>query len=409
VIVPGEQGESEGVWSIVRDVTDAVNAEEKRKSLELDLYQAQKMETVGRLAGGIAHDFNNLLTVILGYAEMLIGTNTFDDHSREHLGLIHHAALKARDLTRNLLSFSRRKLFNLSPVDVNEVVKDFSRLLERIVGEETEFRLALNPTPLVVLGDRSQLDQVLMNLVVNARDSMTKGGVLTVETGVANRNGSTGLEGDYATIKVSDTGCGMDEETVSHIFEPFFSTKSRDKGTGLGLATTYGIVNQHGGSISVNTKPGHGTSMVVFLPVTNQTISLSEGDTPEGALPDGSATILVMEDDPVVRSLSVQLLRSNGYDVIEASDSHEAVAMCASYEGPLHLILSDLVMPGMSGIEACEEIRKLHPETRVLFMSGYEEEANASRIVGWKPEGFIQKPFTISNLLDKCRQILGHG
>jgi CheY-like chemotaxis protein len=388
-------------------MTDAVRSEETRATLEFELFQSQKLETVGRLAGGIAHDFNNLLTVILGYTEVLMNSGANSDKTLEFLGLVHHAGLEARDLTRNLMAFSRRQLLNVSPIDVNAVVMDFSGLLERIVGDGVEFTLVESPVPLVVLGDRSQLDQILMNLVVNARDSMPAGGVITVETARSDREGSTGANGDYAMIKVSDTGCGMDEETVEHIFEPFFTTKGKEKGTGLGLATTYGIVKQHQGSISVRTKPGSGTSMIICLPLTDQQPTETQPEASAVEPVSGSATVLVLEDDPVIRSLSAKVLRDSGYNVIEASDSREAVEMCGGYAGPIHLVLSDMVMPGMSGIEACEEIRKLRPETRVLLMSGFNDGKHTPG-EGHACDGFIQKPFTLNNLLDKCRQILGH-
>ena len=370
------------------------------------------METVGRLAGGVAHDFNNLLSIILGYAEIALQTSNKDHPHHELLTQIYQAGVRASDLTRQLLAFSRKQILEMKIVDVSSAVTGFEKLMCRLIGEDIAVNLSLTSDPLPVKADISQLEQVLMNLAINARDAMPEGGALTIETRVVEldeayaktRPGVT--PGAYAMIGVSDTGCGMGGDILEHIFEPFFTTKERDKGTGLGLATCYGIVKQHQGNIWVYSEPGHGTTFKIYLPLCAEK-GVAEA-RPVKRLPrvTGSATALIVEDDPSVRKLAGRILADHGYVVIESDDVADAIAKAASHDGPIHLVLTDVVMPGMKGPEAFVYIREHHPEAKVLYMSGYTENVIVRH--GMLKEGivYIQKPFTAKGLLEKCYQVL---
>lgn len=331
----------------------------------------------------------------------------------EALRAIHEAAQRARDLTRQLLAFSRKQLLEIKIVDINRVVAGFKRLLERLLGEDIAVELALAAQPLAVKADAAQLEQVLMNLAVNARDAMPEGGTLTIETAaVALNNAYTaskpGLSpGDYAMIGVSDTGCGMHRDILSRIFEPFFTTKDKEKGTGLGLATTYGIVKQHEGGIWAHSESGCGTTFEVYLPLCPEPAAAVAVQTVQHADDvAGAATVLVVEDDAAVRRLAVDILKRGGYRVINSDSVEEAVRRTAGHDGPLHLVLTDVVMPGMKGPEVYARICARHPEAKVLYMSGYTENVIAHRGVLQENVAFIQKPFSVAGLLEKIGQLL---
>ena len=377
----------------------------ERRQLEAQLRQAQKMEAVGRLAGGIAHDFNNVLTVIGGYSRLLVDSLADDAPEREDAERIRDAADRAGSLTQQLLSFSRRGLVRASTVDLNDVVRDACRMLERVLGEHVDVRLSLRaPSPLV-RSDETQLQQVVVNLALNARDAMPDGGILSIETAdgsVAPWTG--GLAVPSVLLSVSDTGVGMAGELRERAFEPFFTTKAPGQGTGLGLSSVYATVSQAGGRIRLLSEPGAGTTVWIALPVVvaPEHEAASSG---AAALPgESGARILLVEDEVAVRALVERILRRAGYEVLAAADAARALELEAAAER-IDLLLSDVVMPGMSGIELAREIRAKRPETRVLLISGYTEESVGSSGPG--SLDLLGKPFTDNELLTRIRSILG--
>lgn len=384
----------------------------ERRALEDQLRQSQKMEAVGQLAGGVAHDFNNLLTVIIGYTEMLLGQDGDPDSRRRYLQEVQNAGEQAAALTQQLLAFSRRQVLQPQTLDLNAVVSQIDSLLQRLIGEHIELRTVLDPSLDSVAADPGQLQQVIMNLAVNARDAMPKGGTLTIETAnvelvepyVGLHLGTT--PGGYVLLAVSDTGHGMDKQTQSRIFEPFFTTKEQGKGTGLGLSTVFGIVQQSGGSVQVYSEPGIGTSFKVYLP-RNSAPGAVEGEVRESrSLPIGSETILLVEDDPQVLGLARIALQDGGYRLIEASGGEEALSLALEYPGPIDLLLTDVVMPQMSGRELMERLVNSRPEMKVLFMSGYTDDAIVHDGILSPEVAFIGKPFTPVNLTRKVRATL---
>jgi PAS domain S-box-containing protein len=404
-----------GMWAIVRDISQRKESESEKQRLEEQLRQAQKLEAVGRLAGGVAHDFNNLLSVILGYGELVL-----QDMHREHpaygpLQQIYQAGLRARDLTRQLLAFSRKQVLEMQVVDLNAVVRGFEKLLRRVIGEDIELKLVLTSQPLAIKADTSQLEQVLMNLAVNARDAMPEGGTLTIETAVVELDREYAAQktsvvpGTYALIAVSDTGCGMDRDTMGLIFEPFFTTKPRDKGTGLGLATSYGIVKQHNGNIWVYSEPGQGTTFRIYLPLPEEKGVTDQSLAEEPADLCGNETILLVEDDEPLRNLTFAILRRQGYTVLVAENGQAALTMLDNFAGPVHLVLTDVVMPGMSGRDLGARIAARIPDMKVLFMSGYTDNVIAHSGVLDEGVNFIQKPFTAQALAVMIRKALGEG
>ncbi|MCG6905251.1 MAG: PAS domain S-box protein [Desulfobacteraceae bacterium] len=411
--VPIHFGGADAALVFARDTTEIIQARLQQSYLEEQLHQAQKLESVGRLAGGVAHDFNNLLSVILGFSEMVLADAGCGHPHRDPLRAIHEAAQRARDLTRQLLAFSRKQLLEIKVVDINQVVAGFKRLLGRLLGEDIALKFMLAARPLTVKADAAQLEQVLMNLAVNARDAMAEGGTLTIATAAvaldnaytANKPGLT--PGDYAMIGVSDTGCGMHRDILSRIFEPFFTTKDKEKGTGLGLATTYGIVKQHEGGIWAHSEPGRGTTFKVYLPLCSEPATVVAVQTVQDKDDvAGAATVLVVEDDAAVRRLAVDILKRGGYRVIDSDSVEDAVRRAAGHDGPLHLVLTDVVMPGMKGPEVYARICAHHPEAKVLYMSGYTENVIAHRGVLQENVAFIQKPFSVAGLLEKIGQLL---
>ena len=403
-----ENGGLVAIEGIARDITE-------RRHLEEQLRQSQKMEAIGRLAGGVAHDFNNMLTVINGYTDMMLRQVAPDDPFRQLTEEVRKAGEQAAGLTRGLLAFGRKQLLQPRVLDLNAVVESNSKMLRRVIGEDIEFVTVLDPTLGKIKADPGQLEQVLMNLVVNSRDAMPKGGRLTIETcnimldePYANDHISV-KAGSYVMLGVSDTGCGMDVATRSRIFEPFFTTKELGGGTGLGLSIVYGIVKQSEGNIWVYSEPDKGTTFKIYLPRTEEQGTRLEAPATADRIPGGSETILVVEDDEVVRQLVTRILQSGGYRMLEATDGSNALQICQQCEGQIELVLTDLVMPQMSGPALTEKLQELYPGIRIVYTSGYADDAIVRH--GHLDPGmpFIQKPFSPNNLLQKVREVLDNG
>jgi PAS domain S-box-containing protein len=391
-----------GSITMAADVTD-------RKSLERQLQQSQRVEAVGRLAGGVAHDFNNLLTVIAGYACMLVEDLAGDDVCRANAEEILHAVDRASALTTQLLAFSRRQVAQPKTIDVNDLVLNMDKMLRRLIGEDIELVTVLSPDTGKIHADPAQIEQVLMNLVVNSRDAMPEGGRITIETAniafdEQHASPSTTRRGPYVVLSVLDSGQGMDEETKAHIFEPFFTTKPQGKGTGLGLAQVYGIVQQSGGTISVTSAPGQGTSVRVLLPRAFGAVSTDTRERLDSNGRHGTETVLLVEDEDEVRRLVSEVLEQRGYTVLAAAQPNEAIEICNAHRGPIELLLTDVVMPQMGGRELAERAAWIRPAMRVLFMSGYTEEAVAG--AGGAGFAFLRKPFTPEVLTRKIREVL---
>jgi two-component system, cell cycle sensor histidine kinase and response regulator CckA len=397
-----------GVQGIARDVT-------ARKSLEDQLRQAQKMEAIGRLAGGVAHDFNNLLTAINGYSSLALQRTDESSKIRSYLEEIKKAGDRAANLTRQLLAFGRKQMLQPITLNLNDVVGDMNKMLRRLIGEDVHLTAKLDPTLRQIKADPGQIEQVLVNLVVNARDAMPRGGHLTIETIDFEVNGDYSRKhidvqpGSYVLLAVSDTGTGMSDDVKAQIFEPFFTTKEKGKGTGLGLSTVYGIVKQSGGHISVHSELGNGTTFSVYLPQIEDDTQRNDKIAIEAPLPTGSETILLVEDEDVVRGLARKILEQAGYNVIDAHGGEEAIRLCRECADPIQLLLTDVVMPGISGKEVADRLKALRPATRVLFMSGYTDEAIVHHGVLDSGVEFIQKPFTPSALARKVREVLDQG
>lgn len=402
-----------GSVHIVRDITTEYENKKEQEHLQAQLFQSQKMETIGRLAGGVAHDFNNILSIILGYSEMIYARLPEDDPITPKLSIVIDAADKAAALTRQLLAFSRKQVLEMQVVDLKALVEKLSKMLGVIIGEDVEMVITTDKSIEPVFADPGQLEQVLMNLVVNSRDSMPQGGRLTIETCFVELdeentfNSREQIEpGNYVMLSVSDTGSGMTQEVQEKIFEPFFTTKEKGKGTGLGLATVYGIVKQHNGFIHVVSKVEEGTTFKIFLPVIHKAQKMSEKhDVSE--LEGGSETILLVEDESLLRNYLVDALRSLGYTVLDAGNGEEALSVHAGYgQKEIHLLLTDVIMPKMNGSELARLITEQRQDMKVLFMSGYTDDAIASYGVQGEGVNFLQKPLKIKNVSSKIRNIL---
>lgn len=395
-----------GYVGVERDVTHEL-------SLEEQLRQSQKMEAVGRLAGGVAHDFNNLLTVINGYSNLLLDHHPEpNDLMRKDIEQIKRAGERASNLTRQLLAFSRKQILKPTILDLNIVVADMETLLRRLLGEDISIYTRLEPTLGRIKADRGQLEQVIMNLAINARDAMQGGGQLTLETANVTLDElytSQKVEvepGNYVLLAISDTGIGISQETLAHIFEPFFTTKEEGKGTGLGLATVHGIIKQSGGHINVYSEAGQGTTFKIYLPPFQDAAPNNKGLTSPAALPRGVETILVVEDEARVRELVSRVLRSSGYTVLEANNGREALHLYGHQNGPIQLLLTDVVMPGMNGRMLADRLKVVQPGLKVIYMSGYTDDAIIQHGVLDAGAIFIQKPFTTDALIRRVRETL---
>ncbi|MBI3821306.1 MAG: response regulator [Planctomycetes bacterium] len=381
-----------------------------RKSLEQQFRQAQKMEAVGRLAGGVAHDFNNLLTVISGYSEILLKGPLPAELMRDFVAEIRRAGERAATLTRQLLAFSRKQVLESKVVDLNALVSDSEKLLKRLIGEDVALATVLEPGLDLIIADPGQIEQVIMNLAVNARDAMPEGGAITITT--ANRTVEAGARhanvppGRYVLLSVADSGCGMDEQTLAHVFEPFFTTKQPGIGTGLGLAMVHGFITQSGGHITARSKPGFGATFNIYLPAVDDPVAPPATRSSVTPIPRGNETILLVEDEESVRLLARRSLETCGYVVLEAESSDEALRIVESYPGPIHLLLSDVVMPGMGGRKLADRVVALKASVKVLFFSGYTDDAVVRHGVLASGAAFLQKPFTPSTLALKVRAVL---
>ncbi len=400
-----QHGNVTGFLAIQRDITE-------RKRLEQQFLQSQKMEAVGRLAGGVAHDFNNLLTIINGYSQLILERPDLDDVVQNQMKEILKSGERAASLTQQLLAFSRKQVIEPRVLDLNTVLGNMDKMLRRLIGEDVE--LATNPGAQLgrVKADPTQIEQVIMNLVVNARDAMPRGGKLTIETKNAELDESYTsthvdvMPGHYVMLAISDSGHGMDAETMAHIFEPFFTTKELGKGTGLGLSTVYGIVKQTGGHVSVYSEVGRGTTFKVYLPRLDMPVEPAGVSVERGDDVSGQETILVVEDEAGVRMLIQSILERQGYTVLLASTPDDAAALSEKHAGRIHLLLTDVVMPGFSGKELADHLAFARPDMKVLFISGYTADAIAHQGVLDAETQFLQKPFTPNALLRKVRETI---
>ncbi|MBI3202196.1 MAG: response regulator [Myxococcales bacterium] len=411
IAVPMTFSGKPAIQVIVTDLTDRVRAEAAREKLEDELRMAQKMEAVGRLAGGVAHDFNNLLAVILGNAEFASSTLGEADPLYGDIDEIRKAAEKAAALTRQLLAFSRRQVLRLEVLDLNQIAAELEKMLGRLVGEDIELTSRYAPDLWRVKADPGQLEQVIMNLVVNARDAMPRGGKLSIATANAELDAAYAAEhaeataGCYVRLTIRDSGSGMAPEVLQHLFEPFFTTKAVGKGTGLGLSTVYGIVKQSGGHLAVHSEPGAGTTFEVYLPrALEEPSSPTPGVAAEAT--GGAETILVVEDEGAVRKLTERMLRAAGFEVLSAGSGAEALSTCEGYAGDIDLLLTDVVMPKMSGRELADQLRRARPSLRVLYMSGYADDAITDHGVLDPQTKLIGKPFSAAELTHKVREAL---
>jgi two-component system, cell cycle sensor histidine kinase and response regulator CckA len=405
------QGQPVGFLMLVRDISDRKRTEEERQQLQAQLLQAQKMESIGRLAGGVAHDFNNMLSVILGYAELLQSQLPAHDPMLTDLTQIERAGRRAKEITQQLLAFSRKQIIEPTLLDLNEVINTAQKGLIRLIGEDIDLRFNSQPGLHKIKFDHSQLEQILINLAVNARDAMPQGGKLVIETANISldeafcREHLGFLAGDYVLLSVSDNGMGMDKVTLAHAFEPFFTTKAVGKGTGLGLAMVYGIVNQGGSFIEANSELGQGTTFKIYIPrVAEKETPLIE--TRENPVEPGTGTVLVVEDDGMVRDMTVAMLEAVGYKVLSAATPMEALEYCEKCGAAVDLMITDVVMPELSGAELRDKILKMLPGIKVLFISGYAGDIIAHHGVLDQGINFIRKPFSMSDLATAVRNVM---
>ncbi len=407
-------GRQTGMVLVFNDITEKAEMEAEKKKLEEQLVQSQKMESIGQLAGGIAHDFNNILTAITGYGEMLRVRVSHDEKLSSYADQVLTSAGRAANLTRALLAFSRKQSIELQSADINAIVNGMQKLLSRLIGEDIALTARTTDRPLQAMVDAGQLEQILMNLATNARDALPNGGELTIETDevfvdeLYSSSIANGKPGRYALITVSDNGEGMDQETCQRIFEPFFTTKKVGKGTGLGLSIVYGIVRQHNGFVTVYSEPGHGTSFRIYIPITENSSEESTGELEQEDQP-GTGTVLLVEDDNDVRAILSLTLEEAGYTIITATNGVEAVEQFEKYHDTIDVILMDVIMPNMNGKEAYTRISERHPDTPVVFMSGYTADIIQHKGIVDDGVNFIHKPVSKLQLLKKIREVLGRS
>ena len=398
--------------NLAATAVENVSLIEREQAKEEQLRQSQKMEAVGKLAGGIAHDFNNLLTAITGYSDLTLRDLDIDSPFYAKVTEIKKAGDRAASLTRQLLAFSRRQILQPKVLDLNLVIPDVEKMLRRLIGEDVVLRTVLDPALGQVKADPGQIEQILMNLCVNARDAMPNGGRLTIETGNVSlqqsyRNQQVSLRaGHYVMLSVSDNGCGMDAGVQARIFEPFFTTKEPGKGTGLGLSTVYGIVKQSEGTIWAYSEVGKGTTFKIYLPRVDEVTNVQDHSRESRLGPRGHETVLVVEDEDIVRALCTEILEKYGYHVLAAANGHDGVRVCEEFTGAIDLLITDVVMPGMSGRELAERLASVRPETCVLYMSGFTDDAIVRHGVLDDGVDFIQKPFSPNTLAIKVREVL---
>lgn len=412
IVACDKYGDPSRATGTILDISARKISEEERENLEIQLRQAQKIESIGRLAGGIAHDLNNLLSPIIGYSEMALFEIPEDDPLYEDIAQIRDAANRAKELTQQLLAFSRKQILRMTAIDLNEIVLESKNILRRLIREDIKMDFHLAPDIGSVMADASQIQQILMNLALNASDAMPNGGSMTIATSKVfldedfQQHHPVVDIGEYALLAVSDVGIGMDEETISRIFEPFYSTKAKGRGTGLGLSTVYGIVKQHGGYIWADSTPSSGSTFRVYLPHAGT--HAQKRSAPAGTLENayGCERILVVEDELAVRRLTCKILRKQGYDVIEADSATDALQYAENPENAINLLLTDIVMPDMNGKELYSNIHKLRPDIKVLYMSGYTNDVIARHGILDKGIRFLQKPFSVDKLTKKIRKAL---
>ncbi|OGF67173.1 MAG: hypothetical protein A2Y62_07110, partial [Candidatus Fischerbacteria bacterium RBG_13_37_8] len=410
ILVRDETGQPLRIVGISRDITEQKRAEKEMAALQEQLQQSQRMEAIGRLAGGIAHDFNNLLTIIQGNCELSLNILPEKDPLKANIEEISLSAERAATLTRQLLAFSRRQLMEMKVMDLNMTLHNLDKMLRRVIGEDIELITILAKDLGKIKADQGQIEQVIMNLILNARDAMPRGGSLIMETSnfeldehyvQAHINVAPG---QYVLLSISDTGCGMTPDIKEKIFDPFFTTKG--KGTGLGLSTVYGIVKQTGGSISVYSEPSKGTTFKIYLPRIDEPFQKEKKQKMKESMSGGGETVLIVEDDDMVRKLAVRILQQRGYKIIEAENPKQALSLCKKQSGKIDLILTDVVMPSMSGNELVKKIKKIRPEIKVLYMSGYPDNSFNHHAFLEKGINYIQKPFSTANLAQKIRKVL---
>jgi two-component system cell cycle sensor histidine kinase/response regulator CckA len=398
-------------YALYRDISEQKHAEEERRVLEDQFRQAQKMDAVGRLAGGVAHDFNNLLMVISGYSEVLLESTQRGSLLYPKIEAIQQAADRAGSLTRQLLAFSRKQMLELKVVDVNVIVTDMKRLFHPLIGENITLDTRLAADLGRTRADAGQLEQVIMNLVVNAKDALPKGGKITIETANERLGENPSQEnffirsGPYILLSITDNGCGMDKETQLRIFEPFFTTKEKGKGTGLGLSTVYGIVKQSGGYIFAKSEPGRGSTFRIYLPRVEDAIEPVAPVRPSQTV-GGSETVLLVEDEASVRQLVRETLEAGGYKLLEAEDGEAALRVSSRHDGPIDILITDVVMPGISGQELSRRLCIADPKLKVLYLSGYTEDSIIREGALEAGTAFLQKPFTLQSLSRKVREVL---
>jgi PAS domain S-box-containing protein len=404
-----------GVLGVGHDITDRKQAEEDNARLEDQLRQSQKLESIGRLAGGVAHDFNNMLTVILGHANLALLNLDPSQQLYVDLEQIRKAGERAADLTRQLLTFARRQTVAPKQLELNAAVEGMLAMLRRLIGENILLTWHPGPELLPILIDPTQIDQILANLCINAHDAISDVGRISIETGkcsIDERYCGTEADacpGEYVRLTVSDDGCGIEKKNLPQIFEPFFTTKKVGEGTGLGLSTVYGIVRQNNGFINVHSEPGAGTTFNIYLPLSLGQEKPSEVETAAQTAQRGHETILLVEDEPAILNITAQMLSNQGYTVLSANAAHDAVRLARGYDSPIHLLMTDVIMPDMNGLDLARQIRLLYPQVKSLFMSGYTSDIIAPHGVLEEGVHFIQKPFSLLDMATKVREVLSCG